>query len=91
MKRFHGPLTGSFLCGVLHHNIMDTSYRVINANQLDMLLKLLKRSIHYCENASSIDLSDPYQEPTQTYSGASGYARATMQMVVDDLSALPER
>ena len=64
---------------------------LISTEQLDTLLKFLDRSIGYCENARPTDFDDPEQEPTETYAGATGYARGTMQMVADDLRSLVEQ
>ena len=59
------------------------NYRVINKDELENLKRQLTRAITYCNNAGSVDYSDPDQEPTSTWPGASGYARATMACVLE--------
>ena len=56
----------------------------LTLEECERQLKILKRAIHFCEHAkSSFDPTvDLMAEPTETYPGASGYAKSTMQDVV---------
>ena len=60
-------------------------YVVINKHEVEMITKQLKRAIHYCREAQSVDYKDPHQEPTATYPGSSGYAGSCMTTVLDTL------
>ena len=72
---------------------MDTTYRLISANQLALIQKYLERSIRYCNEARpfNLDVDSLDCEATEFYSGASGYARGTMSMVLSMLSDLPQQ
>jgi len=60
---------------------------VISRTECEQLLTYLERARGYCLNARPADFSPEglKAEPTEFYSGASGYARATMSMVSDAL------
>jgi hypothetical protein len=63
---------------------------MISRPLVEQLIVQLDRSAHFCENARSMtdtDLRADFRatEPTEYYSGASGYARATMRDVVQVL------
>ena len=60
---------------------------VISRAECEQLLTYLERAQGYCLNARPADFSPEglKAEPTEYYSGASGYARATMGMVIDAL------
>jgi len=70
---------------------MDTNYRLISVAELKQIQKYLQRSIHYCTEArpNTFSEEDARCEPTEFYSGASGYARGTMTMVSEMLQDLP--
>jgi len=71
---------------------MDTNYRLISVDQLDIIQKYLERSIRYCNEARPFILDEDTVDcdATEFYSGASGYARGTMSMVSSILSDLPQ-
>ena len=60
---------------------------LISRDECEYLLTYLRRAQGYCLNARPADFSPEglKAEPTEYYSGASGYARATMGMVIDAL------
>ena len=60
---------------------------LISRDECEYLLTYLRRAQGYCLNARPADSSPEglKAEPTEYYSGASGYARATMGMVIDAL------
>ena len=60
---------------------------LISRDECEYLLTFLRRAQGYCLNARPADFSPEglKAEPTEYYSGASGYARATMGMVIDAL------
>ena len=61
---------------------------LISRDECEQLLDLLgERARGYCLNARPADFSPEglRAEPTEFYSGASGYARATMGLVIDAL------
>ena len=60
---------------------------VISRIECEQLLTYLERARGFCLNARPADFSPEglRAEPTDFYSGASGYARATMGMVIDTL------
>lgn len=62
---------------------------VISRAECEKLLTYLERAQGYCLNARPVRFpmshEDIHAEPTEFYSGASGYARATMGMVIDSL------
>lgn len=72
---------------------MDTTYRLISVDQLALIQKYLERSIRYCNEARPFvfDVDNVDTDPTEFYSGASGYARGTMSMVLSMLSDLPQQ
>ena len=68
---------------------MDNFTVQIPRGECEQLLTYLRRSQGYCLNARPVRFpmsdEDLHAEPTEFYSGASGYARATMGMVIDAL------
>ena len=66
---------------------MEQQMVVISRTECEQLLTYLERARGYCLNARPADFSPEglRAEPTEFYSGASGYARATMSMVIDAL------
>ena len=62
---------------------------VISRAECEQLLTYLERAQGYCLNARPADFSPEglRAEPTTYYSGASGYARATMGMVIQALKS----
>ena len=66
---------------------MEQNMVVISRDECEQLLIYLERARGYCLNARPADFSPEglRAEPTEFYSGASGYARATMGMVIEAL------
>ena len=66
---------------------MDNFTVQISRGECEQLLTYLRRSQGYCLNARPAEFTpDALQaEPTEFYSGACGYARATMGMVIEAL------
>ena len=60
---------------------------LISRDECEYLLTFLRRSQGYCLNARPAEFTSEAlkAEPTEFYSGACGYARATMGMVIDAL------
>ena len=58
---------------------------LISRNECEYLLTYLRRAQGYCLNARPADFSPEglRAEPTEYYSGACGYSRATMGMVIE--------
>ena len=75
--------------GVLQIDTMQTDYVMISHSECEQLLTYLRRAERYCMNARPVSWpqtdADLHAEPTEFYSGASGYARATMGMVIESL------
>ena len=63
----------------------------IPRQQLDHLLTMMRTSEGYCRKARPLSWpqsqEDIYAEPTEFYSGASGYAGATMRDVIQQLES----
>ena len=66
---------------------MDYFTVQIPRGECEQLLTYLRRAQGYCLNARPAEFTPEalQEEPTSFYSGASGYARATMGMVIDAL------
>jgi len=45
---------------------------------LQEMLDRMDRAISVCDRAESTDYRDPFQDPTLTYPGATGWSRACM-------------
>jgi hypothetical protein len=62
---------------------------LISREQVDQLLRQMGRAEYYCAHAISMHSPD-YDEnvdPTRTYSGASGYAGATLREAIQVLES----
>ena len=59
---------------------------LISRAEIEDILKLLHRSVSYCRNARPSypfnSKTDIHAEPTEFYSGASGYAGGTMTHII---------
>ena len=64
---------------------------LINRQDLDYLLKDMRRAAAYCEKARSPNYpytnEDLNDEPTAYYSGASGFAGATLRLAIQILES----
>jgi len=70
---------------------MEQQMVLISATEVDRLLVLLQRAEGYCTNARPsvypIPDEDLHADCTEFYSGASGYAKATMREVIQCLES----
>lgn len=73
---------------------MDTQYTMVKLDrqELEYLLAQMKRAEGFCANARpashGIHAADEvYEEPTNFYSGASGYAGATLRSAIQTLES----
>ena len=70
---------------------MDVRYTMIELSrqQVEDLIRIMERAERYCSNARPVPHRPSRAElmagPTDYYSGASGYARATMGLVIETL------
>ena len=73
----------------MHIKMQETEFVMLSKPLVEQQMIQLKRAIGYCTNArSSFDPSVPLDaEPTETYPGASGFARATMAELLYQLEA----
>lgn len=64
---------------------------LISKSEVELLLLQLHRAEGYCLKARPVrypmSREDLFAEPTEFYSGASGYARSTMRQVIDTLES----
>ena len=70
---------------------METQYVLISREQVQHMITMLERSAGYCAKARPVSYpmstEDLHAEPTEFYSGASGYAGATMRDVLQALES----
>ena len=68
---------------------MEQEMILISRGSVERLVRMCIRAEGYCSKARPVNWpmtdEDLHAEPTEFYSGASGYARATMGMVIDAL------
>ena len=64
---------------------------MISRSEVEHLIKMAIRAEGFCLNARPVTYpqtqEDLFAEPTEFYSGASGYARATLQEVIQSLES----
>jgi len=58
---------------------------LIDRKTVDRLIRLMVRAEGYCSNAVSYSQCIPEDDATRSYAGASGYARATLREVIQEL------
>ena len=84
-------LTGALFVCVLYIFLMDSTYVLIQRKAVEELITLMQRSERYCRNARPVSFpmsrEDIYAEPTEFYSGANGYAGATLRMCIQTLES----
>ena len=77
--------------GVLYTTTMEQRFIQLSTDEVDQLLVMLKRAEGYCRNARGPSRKPSKRElnaePTEFYSGASGYAGATMRLAINTLEA----
>ena len=72
---------------------MDTTYNTVSIDrrELQALLVRMQRAERYCRKARPASVSpsrdELFAEPTEFYSGASGFAGATLQHVIQSLES----
>ena len=70
---------------------MEQEMVLISRGEVERLIRMCSRAEGYCRNArSSIPFNpatDIHAEPTEFYSGSSGYAGATMRDVISTLES----
>ena len=70
---------------------MDQQMVVLNRVEVEHLIRMATRAEGYCRKARPVSYpqteEDLHAEPTEFYSGASGYARATLQEVIQSLES----
>ena len=70
---------------------MEQRYVQISTDQVDQLLTMLYRAEGYCRHARGPSRKpskkELMSEPTEFYSGASGYAGATMRLAIQTLES----
>ena len=64
---------------------------LLNRIEVEHLIRMATRAEGYCRKARPVSYpqteEDLHAEPTEFYSGASGYARATLQEVIQSLES----
>ena len=72
---------------------MDTQYTMVQLDrqELEYLLAQMRRAEGFCANARpasyNASLEELYEEPTNFYSGASGYARSCLRNAIQILES----
>ena len=70
---------------------MDQQMVLLNRIEVEHLIRMATRAEGYCRKARPVSYpqteEDLHAEPTEFYSGASGYARATLQEVIQSLES----
>ena len=70
---------------------MEQQMVVLNRYEVEHLIKMATRAEGYCRKARPVSYpqteEDLHAEPTEFYSGASGYARATLQEIIQSLES----
>ena len=70
---------------------MDQEFVMISRGEVDMLLLRMKRAEGFCDKAihpsRKPTVDELMMEPTCFYSGASGYARATLRNAIETLES----
>lgn len=87
------PANAGYKFSVLSSIHMDTQYTMVKIDRdlLETLLFQMKTAEHYCRRARSAFPfnadTDITAEPTEFYSGASGYAGATLRNVIQSIES----
>ena len=66
---------------------MEQEMIMISRTAVDRMIRLMVQAEDYCFNAVSYSQCDPHDEPTRSYAGASGYARATLCECIQELES----
>ena len=85
------PPIGGFLPYVLSLRTMEQHMVMISRAEVEHLIRMATRAEGFCRKARPVTYpqtqEDLFAEPTEFYSGASGYARATLQEVIQSLES----
>ena len=77
--------------GVLYTNTVEQRFIQLSTDEVDQLLVMLRRAEGYCRHARGPSRKpskrELMSEPTEFYSGASGYAGATMRLAINTLES----
>ena len=70
---------------------MEQQMVMLHRSEVEHLIKMATRAEGFCRNARPASFpqsqEDLHAEPTEFYSGASGYAKATMREVIQCLES----
>jgi hypothetical protein len=66
---------------------MDQEMILISRENINDLIKMMRRAEGYCLNARSVKPNEWQAEPTESWPGACGYSRATFGHVIESLEA----
>jgi gluconate kinase len=61
---------------------MEQEMIFISKDQAKDLIRIMTRAEYYCSHAMSTSQLGPNDEPTCSYAGASGYAKATLREAI---------
>jgi hypothetical protein len=95
MGRFktHSALMGGLVLRVPYTEHMNFEFEMVSIprEQLDHLLTMMRLSESYCRKARTLSwpqsLEDIHAEPTEFFSGASGYAGATLREAIQTIES----
>ena len=86
-----GRLPAALPVGVLQTLIMEQQMVVISRSEVERLIRMCARAEGYCSKARPVTwpmtTEDLHSEPTEFYSGASGYAGGTLRDVLQTLES----
>lgn len=66
---------------------MDQDFVLISRDNINDLIKMMRRAEGICLNARTVKPNEWDSEPTESWPGACGYSRATFGHVIDTLEA----
>ena len=66
---------------------MEQEFVLISRENINEMIKMMKRAEGYCLNARSVKPNEWQAEPTESWPGACGYSRATFGQVIENLEA----
>ena len=85
------PPIGGCFPRVLFIKHMEQQMVMISRAEVEHLITMATRAEGFCRKARPVSYpqsqEDLHAEPTEFYSGASGYARATLQEVIQSLES----
>ena len=66
---------------------MEQQMVVLQRSTVDRMIRLMTQAEGYCLNAVSYSECGPHDDATRSYAGASGYARATLHEIIQELES----